>query len=175
MKQLAELRAILETGVVRLVAVRARPNDLATLRELARFERSQAFNGAELIRRNRFFHLHLSRLAANAPLTAAIARLFDDCERLFYLGITALPTEEMEATHLRLVDALERHDIDTAEAICEKEAHDTTERVLRALLRYESSSTIPALALIGDEEPSSEDQHAHRMPSPGPGRARKTR
>jgi len=134
-RELAELRYILESGVVRLAIQRATVEDIRQLRELSRLEDGKNLSGPELIQRNRTFHIALAKLARNVRTTAALGRVLDDSERLFHIGIRALPSDQMEKSHLSLVEAIEQGDFDTAVRICEHEAFDTSERVLQLLLR----------------------------------------
>lgn len=149
-KELAELRSVLEAGVVRLVVQRVNPSQLDKFRSLACLEKDRKWDGPERIKRNRLFHLEMAELTGNARLAAMVARVFDDSERLFHLGISGLPTDEMEAVHLRLVDAISRGDAEDAIAICQQEASSTAERVLRALVRREPPADQPSLALVSE-------------------------
>jgi len=133
-RELAELRFMIESGIVRLAIQRATPADTQRLRELGRAPEGEAISGPELIQRNRIFHLALARASRNARAEVALTRVLDDSERLFHIGIRALPSDEMAQMHLSLIDAIDHREVETAVTICEHEAFDTSKRVLQQLL-----------------------------------------
>jgi DNA-binding GntR family transcriptional regulator len=132
---LAELRFVLEAGVVRIVIQRRSDVDLSEVRELVRIPELPAQAHSELIAYNRTFHLAVARLTGNAHVVGAVSRSLDESERLFHLGISALPVQDMEESHGAIVDALATKDMEQAVSLCEREAFGTARRVLQQFVQ----------------------------------------
>jgi DNA-binding GntR family transcriptional regulator len=151
-RELAELRYVLESGIVHLVIERATPEDIEQLRQVSQLEDAGDLSGPQLIERNRAFHLAVAKLSGNQRAVAALTRVLDDSERLFHIGIRALPRDQMEQGHLSLVEAIQARDVDTAMTICKHEAFDTSERVLQMLLREPWGVDTQRLGAISAQE-----------------------
>ncbi len=134
-RELAEARSVLETGIVRLAIETATADELEALASIARPEPAVALNESQRIALNRRFHLAIAELTHNRRLVAMEARVLDDSERVFHIGIGALPQEQMEAGHYSLVDALRRGDVDGAVELSQRESFDTCQRVLQMLVQ----------------------------------------
>jgi DNA-binding GntR family transcriptional regulator len=135
-RDLYEVRMILETAAVRLAVQRASEHELANLLEAARFK--YIFKDREeysrFLERNAAFHLAIARLAGNARLVESLSGVLDELTRNFHLGLDLRDSAaEMESEHLALAEALLARDGARAEQIaCDQIAH-SQQRVLEAL------------------------------------------
>ncbi len=133
--ELSELRFVLESGIVQIAIQRVTPDRLNHVRDVAGTLEEPGLGFSELIERNQDFHLAVAELTGNQRVTGALRRVLEDSKRIFHLGITALPVDEMVETHRRLVEAIERGDLDAAIGVCDIEAFGTAERVVGQLMR----------------------------------------
>ena len=136
LREVYELRRIVESGVVRRVIEQMNDQTVAALR--ARIDQ-QAAAGDSIeasIEASRDFHLSLARLTGNERLVRSLAALLDEVERLLRmlpeLVTLMTSTSEIEA-HRRLVDALEDHDADLAESLMLAHLADISRALLEAL------------------------------------------
>ncbi len=132
-RQLAELRWSIETGIVKIAIDRAKEADIEGLRPLA-IASHEPMAGAERVALNREFHLAIAGLTGNPRLVHALSQVLDASERFFHLGIDGLEPDAMEDTHLQILDAIKGRDLDRAKLLCEREAFDNAERIVRALV-----------------------------------------
>ncbi|WP_163992117.1 GntR family transcriptional regulator [Rhizobium lusitanum] len=134
-KGLGDARFILESGVVRMLIAEASDQAIDALSAIARLPNPVPTEAADLIGLNRAFHLGVAKLTGNHRIVSMLTRILDESERLFNLGIISWPVRHLEETHLELIDALRRRDVDRAVAICLQETQETNQRVIEALLR----------------------------------------
>ena len=140
-RSLGETRAVLESGCVRLLFSRGQSistEKIEKLREIAAGTLQSAQSRTELIATNRIFHMALAELTGNDRLISLVAKVLDDSERIFQIGIDALPIREMEANHLGIIDAIARRDFECAITFLEAEAYGTRDRVINLLLQPSS-------------------------------------
>ena len=114
-----QLRGILECGAVYLAAQRVRPAQLAELRRLADECDSVAAEPtqkkAKLDLDNRF-HLLLAEAGGNALLHQEIARCNRRVRAIQWLKLDPPTLKQAHPEHLKILDALERHDPQAAQA-----------------------------------------------------------
>lgn len=134
-RSLGDARFVLESGIARIVIAEATAAEIDGLEKVARLPQPRPTDAAELIALNRAFHLAVAQLTNNHRIVAMLAQVLDESERLFNLGIVSWPVEHLEETHLQLVGALRRRDLERASAICLRETQETNQRVLEALMR----------------------------------------
>src|SRR5690606_762980 len=106
-----EARAVIEVAVFRLlgsVMSRIDPAAIAALQDIARG--SDLVQPADAIAYNKRFHIALASLTGNDRLVAAVGRILDDSERVFYIGIGTLQLPVMEENHLELIASLKSGD-----------------------------------------------------------------
>lgn len=136
LREVYELRRILETGVIREIIERMNGETVAELRRLIE---EQAAAGASLeasIDASRNFHLSLARLTSNERLVRGLATLLDEVERLLRMLpelVTVMTSSSEIEAHRRLVDALEDHDADLAESLMMAHLADISRSLLDAL------------------------------------------
>ena len=136
LREVYELRRILESGVVRKVIEKMNPENVAGL--LALID-AQAASGDSLeasIEASRDFHLSLARLTGNERLERSLAALLDEVERLLRMlpELVTLMTSSSEIdAHRKLVSALEDHDADRAESLMMAHLTEMSRSLLEAL------------------------------------------
>lgn len=112
-----ELRAVLETEAARLAALRRTDKDLATLRSLLDQRGGWADDSglAAFVDRDLAFHVAITRASHNVALEE-LYRYFSAAVRTntqVVLGDRAMP-EPSQAAHARIVDAIEKQDVERA-------------------------------------------------------------
>lgn len=136
LREVYELRRILESGVVRKVIEQMNRKTVAELRRLIEAQADAGDSLETSIDASRDFHLSLARLTGNERLVRGLAALLDEVERLLRMlpELVSLmtSTSEIEA-HRRLVDALEEHDADLAESLMLAHLADISRSLLDAL------------------------------------------
>jgi DNA-binding GntR family transcriptional regulator len=136
-REIFELRAILEAGAARLAARQASPEQLAHLAELARstytYQDRQSYG--QFLACNAGFHRSIADAAGNQRLTELIARVLDELTRVFHLGLELRDSAaEMRDEHMALVEALQVRDSAQAEQLVLGQIARSQQRVLEALL-----------------------------------------
>ncbi len=118
-RELFDLRAILEPAAARLAAGRI---SRAELEELNRPWR-EGYENADLVdpsylKANKAFHMAIAKASGNTRLAHMIMHLLDETDRMIYLGLP-LANERMEIQlgHQPLIDALADGDADAAERL----------------------------------------------------------
>jgi DNA-binding GntR family transcriptional regulator len=114
-----QLRGILECGAVYLAAQRVTPAQLAELRRLAdecdSLTADPTQKKAKLDLDNRF-HLLLAEAGGNALLHQEIARCNRRVRAIQWLKLDPPALKQAHPEHLKILDALERHDPSAAQA-----------------------------------------------------------
>ncbi|MNF98999.1 transcriptional regulator NanR [compost metagenome] len=113
-RQTLHARRLAEIMLVRLACQRPCAQDLKRLRTLVENERQCAERG-RAIRLSGEFHLQLAQMAGNAPL----AHFLESLVPLTSLAIAQFDLQQKEycVEHMEILDALERGDAATAQAV----------------------------------------------------------
>jgi DNA-binding GntR family transcriptional regulator len=112
-RDLFEVRLILEGAIAELAAVRATDQEIRELRKLAGEVPGKSGNESELVRSiieaNVRFHLQLAKSARNRNLLDLLTHNLEAGERLMYIELRSsrFRDRELKAVHGRIVDALE--------------------------------------------------------------------
>jgi DNA-binding GntR family transcriptional regulator len=139
-RDLFDLRLILEVTAVRRAASNPNPELLGRLKEMAevKYEPDEPESHISFLQTNRSFHLALAEAAANHRLVGLLGNLFNQMERLFHLGLRLRDSsEEMRREHKELVHALENGDVEVAITTIEKQIIASRERILDAIIEGE--------------------------------------
>ena len=115
-RDLFEVRLVLEAAIAEFAAVRATDQEIKDLRNLSTEAPAKA--GVEdesvrfIIEANIRFHLQLARTARNRNLLELLTRNLEAGERLMYIELRSsrFRDRELQAVHGRIVDALETRD-----------------------------------------------------------------
>ncbi len=139
-RNLAEARAVIETGVLRLLLSnpgRILAKDLDRLAQLAKVTGGRD----NVIASNRAFHVAIAALTRNERLVVAVGKALDDQERILHIGINTLPQSEMEGNHQVLVEAIRTGNLEQGIRELEQEAYGTCDRVLEFMVRQPPGSS----------------------------------
>ena len=142
-REIYELRSIIESAVVRLAAVRGLQEQLNEILASANFTYvyKDRESYTDFLARNAAFHRTIAVAARNQRLVDLVSRLLDELTRVFHLGLDLRDsTEEMRHEHLALAQALCDRDPDRAEQIVRSEIATSQNRVMEALTRRLSDS-----------------------------------
>jgi DNA-binding GntR family transcriptional regulator len=138
-REIYEMRAILETAAVRLAAARAPDEWLRALAKQATFTYTYKDRESyiEFLNRNADFHRSIAAAAGNARLTELISRALDELNRVFHLGLDLRDSaQEMTNDHIAVAGALCARDAARAAELVQAEIERSRERVLQALKKY---------------------------------------
>jgi DNA-binding GntR family transcriptional regulator/predicted metal-dependent enzyme (double-stranded beta helix superfamily) len=127
-QDIIQLRLLIEPTAARLAAGRVTDEHLARLEELCR-ERSSEL----VVSAHRELHLIIARASGNRRLADTLAKLYDDIERLIYLGVSRINPEEMSG-YRPLVAALTAGDGEVAARLMIEQIELGRKRILEALL-----------------------------------------
>ena len=147
-REIYELRAVLESAAVRLACLRGKQQDLERLLQSADFSYVYGDRNSyrQFLTENAKFHRRIAEISGNRRMVDAISNVLDELTRIFYLGLDLKDSaEEMRESHLTLAEALKKRDIDLAEQIIRDEIDLSRKRVLLALTRQLQDGTIPDL------------------------------
>ena len=131
-----ELRTILETAASRLAALRATPEQLEHLSELASstyiFKVRDSYS--DFLVHNREFHVAVANASGNRRLAASVAQVMDEMTRMFHLGLDVKDSAgEMRDEHQELVEMLRRKDSVSAEQVVLAQILRSQGRIFEAL------------------------------------------
>jgi DNA-binding GntR family transcriptional regulator len=135
-REIYELRSILESAAVRLAATRATDQQLDHVAQSAHFTYvyGDRQTYADFLARNAQFHRSVAALAGNERLAEQISRLLDEMTRIFHLGLDLRDSaDEMRNEHVVLARALGGRNSGLAEQTVREQIARSRERVLEAL------------------------------------------
>ena len=113
MKELFELRVVLECGAAELACERISDADLRQLDRLAKvsYDRSQRPSFKGFVDANRDFHLAIVKASQNQRLYDQVVKAIDGLERFFYLGARLRDVNsETQEDHEEILTALRARD-----------------------------------------------------------------
>ncbi len=135
-REVYELRAILEPAAARLAAQRATEAQLEEVARTADFYYAypDGSHRPEAHVHNADFHRTVANAGNNRRLAEQISRVLDEMTRIFHLGLDLTPyAQEMYQEHLDLVDALRQRDPDRAEQVMRDQIVQSQQRVMAIL------------------------------------------
>jgi len=137
-REIYELRSIVESAAARLAAVRGLQEKLHKILASADFtyvyKERQSYT--DFLAHNADFHRSIAVAARNQRLVDLVSKLLDELTRVFHLGLDLKDSaEEMRDEHLALAQALCDRDPDRAEQIVQSQIATSQNRVLEALTR----------------------------------------
>jgi DNA-binding GntR family transcriptional regulator len=135
-RELFELRDILESAAVRLAVERASEAQLDHILEEANF--TYVFHDRDdytrFLDRNYRFHCLIAATGGNQRLIDTLARTLDGLTRVFHLGLDLRDSaDEMRNEHLALAQALKDRDAERGAAIVSSQISRSIQRVIEAL------------------------------------------
>lgn len=148
-RDLFEMRLLLEPAAVELAAERATDEELAALHPLAHETYDPDVTGSyeQFLRDNRDFHVRIARAAGNERLARTLRVLLEEMQRLFFISVGGAElAAELMHEHHDLHDALLARDAPRARSIVVSQIEGSRERVLQSLIR---ASRLPGRAAAG--------------------------
>lgn len=143
-RELFELRAILETAAVRLAVARATDDQLRELSKRANFtyKYSNHEDYTRFLSLNQAFHCYIAGLSGNRRLAGELSRALDGLKRVFHYGLDLRDSaEEMRSEHQELVEAMLQRDAERAAAVVNQQIARSIQRVIEALTRTMGTGT----------------------------------
>jgi DNA-binding GntR family transcriptional regulator len=137
-REIFELRSIVESSAARLAAVRGLQEQLTKILTSADFtyvyKERQSYT--DFLAHNADFHRSVAVAARNQRLVDLVSKLLDELTRVFHLGLDLRDSaEEMRDEHLALAQVLCARDPDRAEQIVQSQIVTSQNRILEALTR----------------------------------------
>lgn len=136
LREIFELRMILESASVRLAVERAPDDRLAELLELAacRYTYHDRDSYSTYLADNTRFHTAIALAAGNQRLADAVGKVLDELTRVFHMALDLRDSaDEKVRDHVNLVEAMIARDTDRALHYIHEEISHSQRRVLEAL------------------------------------------
>ena len=141
-RNLSELRLIVESESAALAAERATADDMEQLKQLAtlRYQPGDRATYDQYLRDNSAFHQALVRCTRNARLESVVASVLDQIQRPLYLGLdTGLDAVAATAEHSELLEVIEQHDAPRARQVMADQIKRAEMRILASVLSTKAS------------------------------------
>ena len=142
-RELFDLRLILECTAVERAAHSSNAELVAKLKEMAevKYDPDEPESHISFLKTNRSFHLAMAEATNNQRLVGLLGDLFNEMERLFYLGLRLRDSsEEMRREHQELVSALDQGELHQALAAINHQILSSRDRILEAIIEGELDS-----------------------------------
>lgn len=126
-----EARRLIETSLVRELASRITPDQVAQLRQHLKDEAS-AISKSDVTGRTRLladFHVVLARMMGNEVVASVIADLLSQSQLVSLMYQSTLSAEHSQQEHADLVDALERRDARASVRLIEKHLRSVEDKL----------------------------------------------
>ena len=138
LRDMLELRRILEVASIERAALRVTPEQLADLRKVhAGYTGDDDLSYDRYTDENRNFHYLLAQASGNQELADFLGHLHDRLARFMVLRRGG---KSQEITHRRILDALEVGDVETARHALEEDIDTSREAILDHLMQEEADS-----------------------------------
>lgn len=135
LRDLFELRRIIESESAYLAATRRNPEEIGDLRRLAGlpYLPGERKTYKTYLRNNTTFHVAVARYAHNARLASTVCSVLEQLQRPIYLGLdVGVDSSTATGEHLDLVNAIEARDPGLARQIMVEQIGNTEKRILQA-------------------------------------------
>jgi DNA-binding GntR family transcriptional regulator len=129
-KDLFELRLLLETSAAELAAERATSADIAALKAVAMQPRQNALTVESLLQYNLEFHRAIWRATRNERLVQMTSDVMDDLMRAMHTAMLSEDTEQMVEQHLALTALIAKRDAAAVREAMEEHVDATRRRLL---------------------------------------------
>jgi len=138
LRDMLELRKILETAAVERAAERVTPEQIGQLRRVhAGYTGDDDESYDRYTDENRHFHYLLADASGNHELAEMLGHLMDRLARYMVIRHAG---KSQEVTHMRLVDALADHDVAVARQALLEDIDTSREAILDGVIEDEASS-----------------------------------
>lgn len=138
-RDLFEMRLLLEPAAAELAATRASQEELAALHDLAHesYVPGDPHSYERFLERNREFHVRVAQAAGNERLASTLRVLLEEMQRLFFISLSRNDdgtATELVHEHHELHDALLARDAARARQIVIDQIEASRSRVMAGLL-----------------------------------------
>jgi DNA-binding GntR family transcriptional regulator len=136
-RDLFEMRLLLEPAAVELAALRAPQEELEALHPLAHqtYVPGDTASYERFLEDNREFHVRIARATGNERLARSLRGLLEEMQRLFFIGLANRDSaSEMVHEHHDLYDALLAREGARARELVVEQIEASRERVLKGLV-----------------------------------------
>lgn len=138
LRDMLELRRILELAAVERAALRISENEIAQLRNVhAGYTGDDDESYDRYTDENRRFHYLIARASGNFELAEMIGHLHDRLARFMVLRRAG---KSQEITHARIVDALEAHDVEKARQALLDDIESSRDAILDSIIEEVAAS-----------------------------------
>jgi len=138
LRDMLDLRRILETAAIERAALRITPEQLEQLQNIhAGYTGDDDASYDRYTSENRDFHYFLARASGNFELAEAIKRLHDRLARFMVLQRAG---KSQEASHKRIVDCLKKNDVEGARQALVEEIDAARDAILDRVIQEEADS-----------------------------------
>jgi len=144
-RELSELRLIVESASVALAAQRATQEEIEKLSAVAELQYTPGDRETyeNYLRENSKFHLQLAQCAHNSRLQTIVLSVIDQLQRPFYMGLdVGLDTREATAEHLAVVQAVTGRDARRAQQLMCEQIARAEQRMIAAFERLGSGAPV---------------------------------
>ena len=152
-RDLFEMRLLLEPAAAELAAARASQEDLAALHDLAHksYVPGDPRSYERFLEHNREFHVRVAQAAGNERLASTLRVLLEEMQRLFFISLSGQSgeaTSELTHEHHELHDALLARDPARARQVVIDQIEASRERVMAGLLSGTHSTRHAASGVV---------------------------
>jgi DNA-binding GntR family transcriptional regulator len=138
LRDLLELRRVLELAAIERAALRATPEQIESLRQVhAGYKGDDDESYERYTDENRRFHYLLAQTTGNHELAETLGHLLDRLARFMVLRKGG---KSQEITHARIVEALERHDIEDARKALSDDIDTSSDAIIDGVLEGEAAN-----------------------------------
>jgi DNA-binding GntR family transcriptional regulator len=134
-RELTEMRCLIESKAAALAAERVRPHEIARLLILAElsYQPGERRTYMRYLLYNTAFHRQLAHATRNSRLEATVASVLDQIQRPLYLGLdVGLDPQEATAEHLEVVDAVRQKRPALASRLMRQQIASSEKRMIEA-------------------------------------------
>ncbi len=145
-RNLSEVRRIVESETAALAARRATDDDCKRLQKLChlRYVPGNRQTYETYLRDNTAFHIAVARCSGNQRLEQIVASVLDEMQRPLYLGLdVGIDAQAATREHIELVDAIRAKKPAVARKVMADQLLHAEERVLNALLAATTGNAEP--------------------------------
>lgn len=154
-RELFELRVLLESASCRWAATRGDMEDLEAIRQVADFiyVKGDEESYSVYLSANRDFHRSIAFVSGNHRLVPLITQVLDEMTRILYVAILH---------DLERFDVFVREHVDLADALCDRDP-DLAEELIRAEIELTQKLVLDALIESG-RQPTDAGRRVHAVP-----------
>jgi GntR family transcriptional regulator, rspAB operon transcriptional repressor len=132
-KDLFELRIVLETKTAELATLKANHQQITSLKELAskRLNENDLENAKKsFLKINENFHTYLGLIAGNDQITNSITSIINQLQPVLFHDVTESSVTRMFEEHLDLVNAIGERDVNLAREVMLQQLQDSQMRIM---------------------------------------------